>query len=73
MKRALFILLSALLLCLLAVSAPAENSNFVSSGGWFAYKDGYMYFFCETTGDGFKIGDLGSTTKEAVEDILFLN
>ncbi|MCR4887378.1 MAG: hypothetical protein K5919_10735 [Clostridiales bacterium] len=44
MKRALFILLSALLLCLLAVSAPAENSNFVSSGGWFAYKDGYMYF-----------------------------
>ena len=36
-------------------------------------KDGYMYFFCETTGDGFKIGDLGSTTKEAVEDILFLN
>ena len=36
-------------------------------------KDGYMYFFCETTGDGFKIGDLGSTTKEAVEDIIFLN
>ena len=36
-------------------------------------KDGYMYFFCETTGDGFKIGELGSTTKEAVEDILFLN
>ena len=36
-------------------------------------KDGYMYFFCETTGDGFKIGDLGGTTKEAVEDILFLN
>ena len=35
--------------------------------------DGYMYFFCETTGDGFKIGDLGSTTKEAVEDIIFLN
>ena len=32
-----------------------------------------MYFFCETTGDGFKIGDLGSTTKEAVEDIIFLN
>ena len=36
-------------------------------------KDGYMYFFCETTGDGFKIGDLGSTTKEEVEDIIFLN
>ena len=36
-------------------------------------KDGYLYFFCETTGDGFKIGDLGSTTKEAVEDIIFLN
>ena len=36
-------------------------------------KDGYMYFFCETTGDGFKIGDLGSTTKEAVQDIIFLN
>ena len=36
-------------------------------------KDGYMYFFCETTGDGFKIGDLGSTTKEAVDDIIFLN
>ena len=36
-------------------------------------KDGYMYFFCETTGDGFKIGDLGGTTKEAVEDIIFLN
>jgi len=35
--------------------------------------DGYMYFFCETTGDGFKIGDLGSTTKEAVQEILFLN
>lgn len=35
--------------------------------------DGYMYFFCETTGDGFRIGDLGSTTKEAVEDIIFLN
>lgn len=44
MKRALFILLSALLLCLLAVPALAENSNFVSSGGWYAYKDGYMYF-----------------------------
>lgn len=36
-------------------------------------KDGYLYFFCETTGDGFKIGDLGGTTKEAVEDIFFLN
>ncbi len=36
-------------------------------------KDGYMYFFCETTGDGFRIGDLGDTTKEAVEDIIFLN
>lgn len=36
-------------------------------------KDGYMYFFCETTGDGFKIGDLGDVTKEAVEDIIFLN
>lgn len=36
-------------------------------------KDGYMYFFCETTGDGFKIGDLGSTTKEAVDNIIFLN
>ena len=36
-------------------------------------KDGYLYFFCETTGDGFKIGDLGSTTKEAVQDIIFLN
>jgi hypothetical protein len=35
--------------------------------------DGYMYFFCETTGDGFRIGDLGSTTKEAITDILFLN
>ena len=35
--------------------------------------DGYMYFFCETTGDGFKIGDLGDTTKEAVTDIIFLN
>lgn len=36
-------------------------------------KDGYLYFFCETTGDGFKIGDLGGTTKEAVKDIFFLN
>lgn len=36
-------------------------------------KDGYMYFFCETTGDGFRIGDLGDTTKEAVENIIFLN
>lgn len=36
-------------------------------------KDGYMYFFCETTGDGFKIGDLAGTTKEAIEDIIFLN
>lgn len=36
-------------------------------------KDGYLYFFCETTGDGFKIGDLGDTTKEAIEDIIFLN
>ena len=36
-------------------------------------KDGYVYFFCETTGDGFRIGDLGDTTKEAVEDIIFLN
>ena len=36
-------------------------------------KDGYLYFFCETTGDGFKIGDLGGTTKEAVENIIFLN
>lgn len=36
-------------------------------------KDGYLYFFCETTGDGFKIGDLGSTTKEAIDDIIFLN
>lgn len=36
-------------------------------------KDGYMYYFCETTGDGFRIGDLGGTTKEAVEDIIFLN
>ena len=35
--------------------------------------DGYMYFFCETTGDGFRIGDLGSTTKEAVEEIIYLN
>ena len=36
-------------------------------------KDGYMYFFCETTGDGFRIGDLGSTTKESIDDIVFLN
>lgn len=36
-------------------------------------KDGYMYFFCETTGDGFRIGDLGSTTKESIKDIIFLN
>ena len=36
-------------------------------------KDGYIYFFCETTGDGFRIGDLGSTTKEAIEEIIFLN
>ena len=36
-------------------------------------KDGYTYFFCETTGDGFKIGELGSTTKEAIENIIFLN
>ena len=36
-------------------------------------KDGYIYFFCETTSDGFRIGDLGSTTKEAVQDIIFLN
>ena len=35
--------------------------------------DGYMYFFCETTGDGFRIGDLGNTTKEAIQDIVFLN
>ena len=36
-------------------------------------KDGYMYFFCETTGDGFKIGDLGDVTKASVEDVIFLN
>lgn len=36
-------------------------------------KDGYMYFFCETTGDGFTIGDLGSTTKESIRNIIFLN
>ena len=36
-------------------------------------KDGYLYFFCETTGDGFKIGDLGGTTKNSIEDIIFLN
>ena len=35
--------------------------------------DGYLYFFCETTGDGFKIGDLGSTMKDTIEDTLFLN
>ena len=35
--------------------------------------DGHLYFFCETTGDGFRIGDLGSTTKEAVDNIIFLN
>lgn len=51
-----------------------EASDLVSIAGQsLVTKDGYMYFFCETTGDGFKIGDLGSTTKEAVEDIIFLN
>lgn len=35
--------------------------------------DGYLYFFCETTGDGFKIGDLGSTMKDDIEDTVFLN
>jgi hypothetical protein len=35
--------------------------------------DGYLYFFCETTGDGFKIGDLGSTMKDDIEDTYFLN
>ena len=50
------------------------NSDLVSMADQsLVTKDGYMYFFCETTGDGFKIGDLGSTTKEAVEDIIFLN
>ena len=36
-------------------------------------KDGYMYFFCETTGDRFRIGDLGDVTKESIEDVIFLN
>ena len=35
--------------------------------------DGYMYFFCETTGDGFRIGDLGGTTRESLQEIIFLN
>ena len=35
--------------------------------------DGYLYFFCETTGDGFRIGDLGSTMKDDIEDTIFLN
>jgi hypothetical protein len=36
-------------------------------------KDGYIYYFCETTGDGFRIGDLGDTRKEDLEEILYLD
>ena len=36
-------------------------------------KDGLPYFFCETTGDGFRIGDMASTRKEDIADVLFLN
>ncbi len=35
--------------------------------------DGHMYYFCETTGDGFRIGDLGDTTKDAIQDVIFIN
>lgn len=36
-------------------------------------KDGYLYFFCETTGDNFRIGDLTISSKNEIQDILYLN
>ena len=42
--RILFFALCTVLLCALGCAALADNSNFISSGGWFAYRDGYMYF-----------------------------
>lgn len=56
-----------------AFKSQAASELVEMAGQSLITKDGHMYFFCETTGDGFKIGDLGDTTKESVEDILFLN
>lgn len=36
-------------------------------------KDGYLYFFCETTGDGFRVGDMASVTKSDIEEVYYLN
>lgn len=35
--------------------------------------DGHIYFFCETTGDGFRIGNLGDTYKDQLESVLYLD
>lgn len=53
-------------------TAPSPDMNELG-GDSLLVKDGYMYFFCETTGDGFRIGDLGDTRKESIKDIIFLN
>lgn len=36
-------------------------------------KDGYMYYFCETTSDNFKIGDLSISSKDQIQEILYIN
>jgi len=56
-----------------AFKSPAAKSLTKLGGSSLLTNDGYMYFFCETTGDGFRIGDLGSTRREAIRDIIFLN
>lgn len=37
------------------------------------YKNGYLYFFCETTGDGFRIGDLANVSKSDIKEVYYLN
>ena len=56
-----------------AFKSQSASALMEMAGQSIVTKDGYMYFFCETTGDGFKIGDLGDITKESIEDIIFLN
>lgn len=52
---------------------PKELQGLLESEDFIIKKDNLLYFFCETTGDSYRIGQWGSTRLDEIVDILSLN
>lgn len=61
----------------IAVACPKEwfqytSSNFFENNDAITDKNGQFYYFCETTGDNFRIGDYGTSNRDEFTDFIFL-